>query len=66
MLPLTDPIVVIAADVYADLKQRGQLITDADILIAATALYHGLTLVTNNLSHYYRVPGLTVETWQTP
>ena len=33
ILPLTDPIIVRAAEIYADLKRRGQLISDADILI---------------------------------
>jgi tRNA(fMet)-specific endonuclease VapC len=65
VLPLTDAVVVRAADIYADLHRRGQLIGDADILIAATALEHGLTLVTNNTSHLNRVPGLTVENWLT-
>ena len=37
VLPITDEIAVRAADAYANLHQRGQLISDADILIAATA-----------------------------
>jgi tRNA(fMet)-specific endonuclease VapC len=35
IVPLTDEVVVRAADVYADLKRRGELIGDADILIGA-------------------------------
>lgn len=66
VLPLTDPIIVRGADIYADLKQRGLLISDADILIASTALIHNLVLVTNNLRHFSRIPGLTLETWKTP
>jgi len=66
VLPLTDPIIVRGADIYADLKQRGQLISDADILIASTALIHDLVLVTNNLRHFTRISGLSVETWKTP
>ena len=31
---------------------------DMDLLIAATALHHDLTLVTRNLRHFSRVPGL--------
>ena len=38
VLPLTEPIAVRAAAIYADLQLRGELISDADILIAATAL----------------------------
>ncbi|HET9492684.1 MAG TPA: PIN domain-containing protein, partial [Chloroflexia bacterium] len=38
VLALTDEIVVRGTDIYADLKRRGELIGDIDILIAATAL----------------------------
>ena len=65
VLPLTDPMVVRAAEIYADLKQKGRLISDADILIAATALAHGLILATNNTAHFQRVPGLRLQSWKT-
>lgn len=42
VLPLTDAIVVRAASIYGDLRRRGQVIGDADILIAVTAIEHGL------------------------
>ena len=51
-----------AAEIHADLKQRGELIQDADILIAATALLHNLILVSDD-SHFQRISGLTVENW---
>ena len=66
ILPLTDNIVLQASDTYAELYRQGKLIGDADILIAATALVHGLVLVTNNTSHFKRIAGLTVATWLTP
>jgi tRNA(fMet)-specific endonuclease VapC len=66
VLELTDGIVSRAADVYALLYQRGQLIGDADILIASTALEHQRTLVTVNLSHFQRIPGLALENWTQP
>ena len=40
ILPITEPIIIQAADIYADLYKRGQIVGDADILIAATALVH--------------------------
>ena len=64
VLPLTDPIVVRAAEIYANLRQQGQLTSDADILIAATALTYGLVLVTSNVAHFARVGGLRVENWK--
>ena len=66
VLPLTDPIVVRAAEIYANLRQQGQLIPDADILIAATALTYGLVLVTSNVTHFARVGGLYAENWKEP
>ena len=65
-LPLEENIILRAADIYADLYNRGQLIGDADILIAATALEHNLLMVTNNENHLQRVAGLTVENWLKP
>jgi tRNA(fMet)-specific endonuclease VapC len=42
----------------ADLRRSGQLIADLDLLIAATALHHDLTLLTRNVRHFARIPGL--------
>jgi tRNA(fMet)-specific endonuclease VapC len=66
ILPLTDEIVVQAADIYGDLSRKGQLISDADILIAATALVNRLVLVTENVAHSQRIPGLRSESWRVP
>lgn len=63
ILSMNDPIIVKAADIYADLHQRGLLIGDADILIAATALVHGYGVATNNQRHFGRIPGLRLENW---
>ena len=60
---LTGSIINRAADIYADLYQRGQLIGDADILIAATALENSLPLATNNESHFERINGLQILNW---
>jgi tRNA(fMet)-specific endonuclease VapC len=51
-----------AAEIHADLKRRGRPIQDADILIAATAIRHGLILVSDD-SDLLRVQGITVENW---
>lgn len=52
-----------AAEVYACLKKEGNLIEDADILMAATALVEDLVLVTNNTNHFERIKGLKLENW---
>lgn len=63
ILPLTDAIIVRAADIYAALHQRGEIIGDADILIAATAIEHGFMLATNNEHHHHRIAGIRIENW---
>ena len=63
ILPITNAVIDKAADIYAHLHRRGALIGDADIIIAATALVHGLILATNNERHFSRVPGLQIDNW---
>jgi predicted nucleic acid-binding protein len=52
-----------AAVVYASLKKAGRLIEDSDILIAASCLAHGYTLITDNTRHFERVGGLQFVNW---
>jgi tRNA(fMet)-specific endonuclease VapC len=63
ILSITDDVIIRAADIYADLYRRGELIGDADILIAASALVNGFGVVTNNEAHFRRIAGLQVENW---
>ena len=63
IFPIADSIIVRAADIYAALRQNGQLIGDADILIAATALEHGFVLATNNEKHHGYIAGLILDNW---
>lgn len=51
--------------IKAELEAKGQRIDDADIIIAATALEGGMTLVTGNTKHFSRIPGLKLENWFT-
>ena len=46
------------------MKKRGNLVEDADILIASIALVENLVLVTDNISHFERVEGLQIENWK--
>ena len=64
--PVTDEIVVQASEIYAHLHQKGLLISDADILIAATAIVHNLTLITGNVVHFNRIPNLLCNNWNLP
>lgn len=53
-------------EVRAVLLDAGQRAPEMDLLIAATALVHGLTLVTHNTRDYSHVPGLALTDWLTP
>jgi tRNA(fMet)-specific endonuclease VapC len=57
-----------AADHYgmirADLARMGTPIGANDLLIAAIARAHDLTVVTNNTDEFTRVVGLRVEDWE--
>jgi predicted nucleic acid-binding protein len=43
------------------LRRRGIIIGDPNLLLAVTALHHDLTLVTTNLRDFARVPGLKLH-----
>ena len=51
--------------IKATLERRGIRIEDFDAAIAAHALATDATLVTANLDHMTRVPGLQIEDWGT-
>ena len=50
----------------AILRRAGRPIGDIDLFIAGVALCHGLTVVTNNISHFERIPELPWENWLEP
>ncbi len=52
-----------AAELRLRLERKGERIGPMDILIAATALVAGATLVTRNLGEFARVPDLRVVNW---
>ncbi|MBV4505484.1 tRNA(fMet)-specific endonuclease VapC [Pseudomonas sp. BW13M1] len=53
------------AQLRAELAKAGTPIGPYDRMIAGHARARGLTLVTNNLREFQRVPGLRVEDWVT-
>ncbi len=48
-------------EILAGLSVRGRTLADADLQIAATAILHGLEVVTGNLRHFTRIPGIQVH-----
>ena len=53
-------------EIRGQLLDRGQPVSGMDLLIAATALVHGLTVVTHNTRHFKNVPRLAVVDWLDP
>ena len=58
LLEVDAEIAWIASRLARQLKSKGQHIGDNDVWIAATAVAFGLPLVSNNKTHFGRVPGL--------
>jgi tRNA(fMet)-specific endonuclease VapC len=65
-LPFDDAAIDFFVSVRTHLKALGTPIGPYDLQIAAIALANDCTLVTHNLSEFGRVPGLTLEDWETP
>ncbi len=63
VLGLSEAVAVIAGDLLAILERRGEPIGLPDVLIAATALEAGFTVVTANTRHFRRIPNLKIENW---
>jgi len=53
----------VAADIYAVRKKAGRPMGDSDLLISATCIARGYTLVTNNTTHFDDVDGLQLVNW---
>ena len=64
ILPFSNVEAKSAGAIRAALRKQGTPIGAYDVLIAATALVHGLTLVTSNTGEFRRVSGLNVEDWR--
>ncbi len=63
ILPMGEAEAVRAGDLLATLEARGEPIGIEDVWIGATALEHGLRVVTRNPKHFQRIPGLASESW---
>jgi tRNA(fMet)-specific endonuclease VapC len=63
VLPFDDSAAVHYGKLKSKLKREGQLIGPIDMLLAAQALAHDLTMVTNNGKEFARVEGLRIADW---
>lgn len=63
-LPFDDACAERYGVIRSELESAGTPIGPNDLMIAATALAHGATLVTNNVKEFSRVAGLRLEDWE--
>ena len=63
-LPFDDACAEHYGMIRADLAARGQTIGPNDLLIAATARAHDLTLVTHNVREFSHIVGLKLDDWE--
>jgi len=64
ILPVTNEVLDRAADLWVIGRKGGYPHRDADLIIAATALQQGRTLVTGNTSHFQWIPKLEINNWR--
>jgi tRNA(fMet)-specific endonuclease VapC len=57
------PFDAASAGIFDDLRRRGVRIGTMDLRIATVALWHGLTLLTQNAVDFAKVPGLDIADW---
>jgi tRNA(fMet)-specific endonuclease VapC len=57
-VPITTPVARVHAELWSSLARRGKMPGQHDLWIAASALAHGLGVVTLNQRDFARVPGL--------
>lgn len=62
-IPFSDKTAGQAARLRSDLESAGQPVGPMDLLIAATAMEAGLTLVTGNQREFRRIKHLPLENW---
>lgn len=63
VLPFDEAAARHYGDLRASLESDGRRLAEPDLRIAAIALSRDATLVTANVRHFARVPGLRVENW---
>jgi tRNA(fMet)-specific endonuclease VapC len=53
-----------ASDLWVEARTSGRPGRDPDLIIAATAVHMGRTLVTGNVDHFSWISGLAIEDWR--
>lgn len=64
VVPIYDSLPTYATT-KAYLRREGQMIEEFDMLIGSSAVHHGYVMVTENVDHFKRIPGIEIECWVT-
>jgi predicted nucleic acid-binding protein len=63
VLPITEDIMLKWRLLVEDGRKAGHTFSQPDLIIAATALHHGLTLVTRDVSDYRKARAAVLNPW---
>jgi tRNA(fMet)-specific endonuclease VapC len=63
LLDFTEPACLEFGKSYAELKSRGKLTQQADLMIASIVKADDLILITRNKKDFEHIPGLKLEVW---
>ncbi len=63
IIDVSQPVIETFGSLKVELEKHGQKLEDFDLIIAATAIQLGYTVVTGNVRHFQRIPNLRVENW---
>jgi len=63
VIPISDSVIKYA-QLRTQLEADGVRLDNFDLLIAATAITEGFTLITHNKKHFDRIPGLKIKDWE--
>lgn len=61
IMPITYDIAIKAAEIEVNLIKNGEMLSLADILIASTAIYYDLILITKNVKHFQKIQKLKIR-----
>ncbi len=62
ILPIYNAIPIYAKE-KARLRKSGEMISDFDLLIGATAIANDLIMVTENIKEFKKISGIQLENW---
>jgi len=63
VFPLDHSAAKLAAEISAQLAEKGQSVDYRDAMIAAVAIQNNSTLLTHNIKHFQRIRDLKTKSW---